>query len=62
MQPTPKKVRCIETGQIFRCAMDANEWLVKSGKCNSYRGFNAIKQVCNGRKETSYGYHWEFVH
>jgi len=61
LQSEPKKVKCIETGQIFRCANDANLYLVNKGISHNYGGFNAIKEVCKGRKKTAYGYHWEFV-
>lgn len=59
-QAQPKKIKCIETGQIFRCANDANLYLVDNGISHSYGGFNAIKEVCKGRKKTAYG-HYEFV-
>ena len=57
----PKKVRCIETGEIFRHSKEATTWLISKGKSRSYDGYIRIKDVCNGRKEQAFGYHWEFV-
>lgn len=57
-----KKVRCIETGEIFRNAKDASRWLANIQECY-YNKYNPdlIKQCCRGKQKTSYGYHWEFV-
>ena len=57
----PKKVKCIETGEIFERAKDANEMLIKRGISNSYTAYSAIKEVCNKKKDMAYGFHWEFV-
>lgn len=57
----PKKVKCIETGEIFNNAKDANDMLIKRGVSSSYDAYNRIKEVCNKRKEAAYGLHWEFV-
>ncbi len=57
----PKKIRCIETGEVFEKAKDANEMLIKKGLSQSYAAYSAIKDVCNKKRETAYGYHWEFV-
>ena len=46
-----KKVRCIETGQIFDSVSDANKF------CNS----SHVSGCCNGSRKTAGGYHWEFV-
>ena len=50
--PSAKPIRCLETGQIFLCSMDAAEY------------FNVSKsQVCNqlkGRRESCKGMHFEF--
>lgn len=53
----PKKVRCIETGEIFRHSKDATIWLISKGKSKSYDGYIRIKDVCHGRKEQAFGYH-----
>lgn len=50
-----KKVRCIETNQIFDCIPDANEFLGKD-RCNSN-----IKECCRGKNKTAYGLHWEYI-
>ncbi len=56
-----KKVKCIETGEIFNSAKQANEMLVEKGLAGSYTAYSRIKDVCHNRKETAYGFHWEFV-
>lgn len=55
-----KKVRCIETGQIFENAHMAAKWAAFAQE-RSYCDFDLIKQCCRGKQKTSYGYHWEFV-
>lgn len=57
----PKKVKCIETGEIFERVKDANEMLIKKGISNSYTAYSAIKEVCNKKKDMAYVFHWEFV-
>lgn len=46
-----KKVLCIETGQIFGCIKDANEWLGKGD----------IGACLKGRAKTAGGYHWQYI-
>ena len=46
-----RKVRCIETGEIFTSISDAGR--EKSAK--------KITEVCRGSRKTSGGYHWEYV-
>ena len=57
----PKPVRCVETGEVFRCARDTYKWL--ESKCGNvtYSFDSRIKQACNNPKRTVCGYHWEFV-
>ena len=57
-----KKVRCIETGDIFKNAREASRWLtnIKEQFYNKYNP-DHIKQCCRGKQKTSYGYHWEFI-
>lgn len=55
-----KKVKCIETGQVFENARKAAEW-TSFVKENFYCDSDLIKQCCRGKQKTSYGYHWEFV-
>lgn len=54
--PFAKKVKCIETQQIFECCADAAEWLGYDRKKSSY-----IARVANGNRNTCKGYHWEYV-
>lgn len=48
-----KKVRCIETGIIYNSITNAS-------KDTNIPTVN-ISAVCNGRRKTTGGYHWEFV-
>ena len=59
-QAKPRKIRCIETGQIFYSAREASYW-VEANRKIAYCDMNLIKQACKGKQKTSYGYHWEFV-
>jgi len=46
-----KKVRCVETGEIFESAKKASE-------------ITSIKNICNaarGARKTAGGYHWEYL-
>ncbi len=56
-----KKVKCVETGEIFNSAKQANEMLVKKGLSYSYTAYIRIKNACKNREETAYGFHWQFV-
>ncbi len=56
-----KKVKCIETGEIFKNAKDANDMLIEKGLSSSYDAYNRIKEVCNNKRKSAYGLHWEFV-
>jgi len=49
--PSAKKVICIETNEIFNCIGDAQK---------KYKNCSKIGAVCNGRRKTSGGYHWQF--
>ena len=50
--PLAKKVRCIETGEIFLSARKAAEAYNTSHTC--------ITRVCNGERKTTQGKHWEW--
>ena len=51
--PRAKKVRCLETSEIFDCIKYA---------CEAYSlDKHQIIDCCKGRKETAGGYHWEYV-
>ena len=60
IQPQSKQVKCKETGIVFKNAMGAICWLAEQGKTTNYGGSTLIKQVCNGKRKTAYGYHWEW--
>lgn len=51
--PRARKVICLETKQVFGCAVDAGKWC---GKDNS-----SISRCCNGKQKTCGGFHWEYV-
>ena len=57
----PKAIRCVETGDVFRCARDTITWLHKKGVTTSYSVDSGIKFACKNPKRTAYGFHWEFV-
>ena len=59
-QAQARKIRCIETGEIFNSAREACHW-VEFVRETDYCDMNLIKQACKGKQKTSYGYHWEFV-
>ena len=51
--PKRKAIRCIETGKIYQSGMEVKRELgIDNG---------SISKVCNGKKKTAGGYHWEFV-
>ena len=54
--PKAKRVKCLETGQIFDCCADAAEWLGYDRKKSWF-----ISRVASGLRNTCKGYHWEFV-
>ena len=47
-----KKVKCIETGEIFEYILKAVEKYPKASK---------IAEVCNGTRKTAGGLHWEWA-
>ena len=49
------KVMCVETGQIFNCKNDANEWLGKG------RNSGELSRACDHENRTAGGYHWRRV-
>ena len=56
-----KPVKCVETGQIFKCALEAQAWVFEQGLSKSMTCYASIKDVCKGLRTTMYGYHWEYV-
>lgn len=61
LQAQPKKIKCVETGRIFRCAREAVDWLYEMNLTENYSADISIKAACKGQKTKAYGYHWEFV-
>ena len=57
----PKAIRCIETGEVFRCARATYKWLEEKGVQVSYSFEASIKKACYKPNRTAYGCHWEFV-
>lgn len=49
--PCAKKVRCVETGEIFECIRHADQ---KYGGCG-------VKGIFGGKQKTAYGLHWELL-
>ena len=56
-----KKVRCVETGRIFDSISDAEAFMHPNEPHKKNKARTSIGMVCNGRGQTAYGYHWEFV-
>ena len=56
-----KPIRCIETGEVFLSARQAARWLKKINLTCCYSADSIVKDACKGKKETAYGYHWEFA-
>lgn len=53
INPTEKKILCVETGVIYKSFMDAErETGIPTGN---------ICKVCQGKRRTAGGFHWEFV-
>ena len=51
--PSARKVKCIETGEIFDTLRDAS----KAKKCRE----SNISSCCRGKIKTTGGFHWEYV-
>jgi len=49
-----KKIRCVETGDVFNKITDIDIWLNKKAHGN-------IRRCLNGVTEKAYGYHWEEI-
>ena len=48
-----KKVKCVETGEVFNSVSEAAEHI---GCTSSFISF-----ACNGRAKSAYGFHWKYV-
>ncbi len=55
--PNAKKVKCIETGQIFGSVKDAEEKYHPKHNRNATNIYNC----CKGNQSTAYKLHWEYV-
>lgn len=53
MNPASKKVRCVETGEIFDTIKEAAE--------KKHANKNHISSCCCGKRKRSGGFHWEYV-
>lgn len=49
----PKKVKCLETNEIFNSAHDAGRKMQLN--------FRLISAVCNGKRKTTGGYHFIYL-
>ncbi|WP_276882774.1 hypothetical protein [Campylobacter cuniculorum] len=58
-QAQPRKIKCVETEEIFNSAKETC-LLVRGKTKNELLQYGFNKTSLPG-KETSYGYHWEFV-
>lgn len=54
IQSHSKKVRCVELNKTFDSIVEATKYF--NGKSKS-----SISNVLNGRSETAFGYHWEYI-
>ena len=52
-EDTSKKIKCVETGEIYPSISEA-------ARKNSAH-FAAVSRVCHGQQKTANGLHWEFV-
>lgn len=50
-----KKVRCIETGEVFNSIKEAKEKVAPEAKSNHIGG------CCKGYRNVAFGYHWEYA-
>lgn len=57
IQKEIKKIRCIETGQIF---INAKEAAIGMGITSPHAN-STILECCKGTRNITYGYHWEYV-
>ena len=51
-----RKVRCIETGEIFSTVTNAGKSISTNKNCGP-----GIIRVCKGIGITAFGYHWEYI-
>jgi hypothetical protein len=51
-------ILCVETGQVFQTAKEAQDWCVDQGFVHATGG--RIRRVCNGHGKSCYGHTWKF--
>lgn len=56
--PNARKVRCIETGEIFQAVQAAIDWIRETKNPKASR---SISSCCTGNLKSAYGYHWQYV-
>lgn len=57
-----RKVRCVELDKIFNSISEAEQWSASSDNPNGKICYHQhISKVCNGKRHTTGGYHWEYV-
>lgn len=44
----------------FECMQDAGKWIINNSKYKSKNPVSKIKDVCDGKRNTAYGYKWEY--
>ena len=49
-----KPVLCVETGIIYKSAIEAIKTLNYKSPCH-------IHEVCRGERKKAYGYHWKYI-
>jgi len=57
--PFAKKIRCIQTGEIFNSLKSAEKWMISIGFCKA--SSNTIGLVLKGIFKQYHGYSWEYV-
>lgn len=62
IQCVMRKVRCVELDKIFNSISEAEQWSASSDNPNGKICYHQhISKVCNGKRHTTGGYHWEYV-
>lgn len=54
-------IQCLETGELFNDSYKAMRWLIRNKIANNYSACIEIRNACNGKIESAYGYHWKYV-
>jgi len=59
MHTKKEPILCVQTGQVFDTAVDAQKWCVDQGFVHAKGG--RIRRVCRGYGKSAYGYEWRFA-